>query len=89
MSDEIEGRINALSLALEIALKELYTLRFGEAKKTVNVATADIDRLMRTAQKILMILLTKPEPSRGWLRFPTDSGNFSREVDMPKPSKLP
>ena len=53
MSDEIEGRINALSLALEIALKELYTLRFGEAKKTVNVATADIDRLMRTAQKDL------------------------------------
>ena len=50
MSDQIYGHINALSMAVEIALKEAYSIRFGETEKARDIAIARIGELMEIAK---------------------------------------
>ena len=44
--EELQGRINGLSMAVEIALIQTFSLRYGETEKAVQVATAELEGLI-------------------------------------------
>lgn len=44
--EELQGRINGLSMAVEIALIQTLSLRYGETEKAVQVATAELEGLI-------------------------------------------
>ena len=48
---EIQGRLNALTMAVEIALKEVFTLKLGSTSKALNVIRAELGGLTELFEK--------------------------------------
>ena len=46
--EEIRGRLNGLSMAVEVALTEVLTLKHGKAEEGVKVATRTLESLIDT-----------------------------------------
>ena len=50
---EIQGRLNALTMAVEIALKEVFTLKLGSTSKALDVIRAQLGGLAEGFEKDL------------------------------------
>ena len=48
---EIQGRLNALTMAVEIALKEVFTLKLGSTSKALDVIRAKLGGLTELFEK--------------------------------------
>ena len=48
---ELQGRMNGIALALEVALKEAFSLRYGETPEAADMAAARIRELIDIFRK--------------------------------------
>ena len=48
---ELQGRLNALTMTVEIALKEVFTLKLGSTSKAIDVIRAELGGLTELFEK--------------------------------------
>lgn len=51
--EELQGRINGLSMAVEIALMQAFSLRYGETKKALEAIRSELDGVVATVESDL------------------------------------